>query len=218
VNPLDTSSLLAWLGPWSLVGVFFMVFAETGLLVGFFLPGDSLLFSVGLLCAGPAGAGRLSLPWALAAEICGAVLGAQTGYVIGRRAGLVLSVRSRSRRVRHAMARADALLARTGLGPALVAARFVPVVRGVIGPVAGMLEVPTRTYFLWQLLGGLLWTVSITMTGYTLGRAVPGLDAWATRVIVLAAVAFPVGLAGVRADDGFADRRPSGVIDHDRPG
>src|SRR6266536_366593 len=85
LNPLDPHSLLAGLGT---LGIFLVLFAETGLLIGFFLPGDSLLFTAGLLTATPvASVAHLSLPWVLLVAAAGALLGAQVGYLVGRRAG-----------------------------------------------------------------------------------------------------------------------------------
>jgi membrane-associated protein len=85
LNPLDPSSLLSSLG---VLGVFLVLFAETGLLIGFFLPGDSLLFTAGLLCTtGATATVHLSLPAVLVAAASGALLGAQVGYWIGRRVG-----------------------------------------------------------------------------------------------------------------------------------
>ena len=85
LNPLSSTSLLTSLGA---LGVFLVLFAETGLLVGFFLPGDSLLFTAGLLCTGTAGhQPRLSLPLVILAAVAGAILGAETGFYIGRTGG-----------------------------------------------------------------------------------------------------------------------------------
>src|SRR6266849_8557591 len=103
LNLLDPHSLLASAGA---LGVFLVLFAETGLLVGFFLPGDSLLFTAGLLCTTTATSTvRLSLPAVLLAAAAGALLGAQTGYWIGRRGGRPLLARSRSKHLASGVAR-----------------------------------------------------------------------------------------------------------------
>ncbi|MEU6893015.1 DedA family protein, partial [Streptomyces sp. NPDC046557] len=150
VNLLDAHSLLATFG---IVGIAVVMFAETGLLVGFFLPGDSLLFTAGLLCAGSSqGDLRLSLPLVLAASAVGALAGAQTGYLIGRRAGGALLERSRSQRLHEGAERAEEFLAKYGHAKAIVLARFVPVVRTVLNPLAGALNVPARVFTLWQVL------------------------------------------------------------------
>ncbi|MFD6939922.1 DedA family protein [Streptomyces goshikiensis] len=110
VNLLDAGSLLSAFGA---LGVAVVLFAETGLLVGFFLPGDSLLFTAGLLCVrGNHGPVHLSLPHVLCAAVAGALLGAQTGYLIGRRGGGALLARSRSRKLHEGAERAEGFLDR----------------------------------------------------------------------------------------------------------
>ncbi|MEU2741888.1 DedA family protein [Streptomyces sp. NPDC007095] len=185
LNPLDTTSLLTGLGA---LGVFAVLFAETGLLIGFFLPGDSLLFTAGLLCTTTTGGVRLSLPAVLAAAVAGALLGAQTGYLIGRRAGRPLLERSRNPHLTRGAARAEELLARYGHGKAVVLARFVPVVRTVLNPLAGALGVPARTFTAWQVAGGLLWSLGVTLAGYLLGSTVPSVDKYLLPAVALMVV------------------------------
>ncbi|MFD4553001.1 DedA family protein [Streptomyces sp. NPDC058469] len=182
LNPLDTTSLLTSLGA---LGVFAVLFAETGLLIGFFLPGDSLLFTAGLLCTTTTAGVHLSLPAVLAAAAAGALLGAQTGYLIGRRAGRPLLERSRNINLRRGAARAEELLARYGHGKAIVLARFVPVVRTVLNPLAGALGVPARTFTVWQVAGGLLWSLGVTLAGYLLGSTVPSVDKYLLPAVAL---------------------------------
>ncbi|WP_239094898.1 DedA family protein [Planotetraspora silvatica] len=201
LNPLDATSLLTSLG---VLGVFIVLFAETGLLIGFFLPGDSLLFTAGLLCATQSAGIRLSLPLVLVAAAAGALLGAQVGYVLGRRAGRALLDRTRSARLHAGAARAEELLARYGHGRAIVLARFIPVVRTVLNPLAGMLEVPARTFTIWQTAGGLVWTVGLVLAGYGLGSAVPNVDRYLlplVGIIVLVSL-LPLGLELLRARRG----------------
>jgi membrane-associated protein len=205
LNPLDAASLLSGFGPWVTLGIFLVVFAETGLLIGFVLPGDSLLLTAGLLCA--TGAGRLSLPAVLAATSGGALLGAQTGYWIGRYGGRALRPQLRNRHVQQAIVRAEALLSSRGVGPALIAARFLPIVRTVMGPLSGMLGVPARTFLLWQSAGGLLWAVGTTLAGYALGRIVPGISALATPALALTALAFPLTLGAAAVGTRIRTRR-----------
>ncbi|MGW1771166.1 DedA family protein [Streptomyces sp. NPDC002104] len=183
VNLLDAQSLLAAFG---VLGIAVVMFAETGLLVGFFLPGDSLLFSAGLLCAGHADkASTLSLPWVLAAAATGALAGAQVGYLIGRRAGGALLARTGNKRLREGAERAEVLLERYGHAKAIVLARFVPVVRTVLNPLAGALGVPARVFTLWQVVGGLAWTVGLVLGGYGLGSSVPGVERYLLPVVAL---------------------------------
>jgi membrane-associated protein len=175
VNVLDAGSLLSAFGA---LGVAVVLFAETGLLVGFFLPGDSLLFTAGLLCAGGShGPVHLSLPQVLAAAVLGALAGAQAGYWIGRRGGRALLARSRAKRLHEGAARAEELLA-----------RFVPVVRTVLNPLAGALGVPARVFTVWQVVGGLVWTVGLVLAGYGLGSSVPNVDRYLLPIVALVVI------------------------------
>lgn len=183
LNPLDATSLLTSLGTF---GVFLVLFAETGLLIGFFLPGDSLLFTAGLLCTTSAtNKIHLSLPLVLLAAVAGALLGAQTGFWIGRRGGRPLLARTGNEHLKRGAARAEELLARYGYGKAIVIARFIPVIRTVLNPMAGALNVPTGTFVLWQVSGGLLWAVGVTLAGYALGSTIPGIDTYLLPIIAV---------------------------------
>ncbi|MYQ84263.1 DedA family protein [Streptomyces sp. SID4936] len=193
MNLLDAGSLL---GAFGALGIAVVLFAETGLLVGFFLPGDSLLFTAGLLCvSGTHGPVRLSLPQVLIAAVAGALLGAQAGYWIGRRGGRALLARSRARRLHEGAARAEELLGRYGYARAIVLARFVPVVRTVLNPLAGALNVPARLFTLWQAVGGLVWTVGLVLAGYGLGSSVPNVDRYLLPIVALVVVVSLVPLA-----------------------
>lgn len=193
LNPLDAHSLLATFGT---AGIAAVLFAETGLLIGFFLPGDSLLFTAGLLCAGGGqGATGFSLPWVLAASVAGALLGAQTGFVIGRRGGRLLLRRSGNRHLKRGAARAEELLDRYGHGKAIVLARFLPIVRTVVNPMAGALDVPMAAFTLWQVVGGLVWSVGIVVAGYLLGTAVPGIDQYLLPAVAVVAVLSVIPIA-----------------------
>ncbi|MFE4715374.1 DedA family protein [Streptomyces sp. NPDC056728] len=193
VNVLDAGSLLAAFGA---LGVAVVLFAETGLLVGFFLPGDSLLFTAGLLCAGGSyGPVHLSLPQVLAAAVVGALAGAQAGYWIGRRGGRALLARSRAKRLHEGAARAEELLDRYGHAKAIVLARFVPVGRTVLNPLAGALGVPARVFTVWQIVGGLVWTVGLVLAGYGLGSSVPNVDRYLLPIVALVVIVSLIPLA-----------------------
>ncbi len=211
LNLLSSTSLLTSLGA---LGIFLVLFAETGLLVGFFLPGDSLLFTAGLLCTATSGHNsRLSLPVVIAAAIGGALLGAQTGFYLGRAGGRRLLDRHANGRLHAGAERAEHLLARYGYGKAIVLARFIPVVRTVLNPVAGALNVPPRVFTIWQVTGGGIWSAGVTLAGYGLGSAVPGIDGYllpAIGAVVLASL-IPIGIELVRARSA-ARRRNSGQI------
>jgi membrane-associated protein len=192
LNPLSATDLLTSFGT---IGILVVLFAETGLLIGFFLPGDSLLFTAGLLCATGAGGLRLSLPWVLAAAAAGALLGAQVGFLIGRRAGQALRTRTDRPRLASGMRRADELFTRFGPAKAIVFARFIPVVRTVLNPLAGALRTSAARFTLWQVVGGLVWTVGLVLAGYTLGAFVPGVDAYLLPVVAVVVIVSLVPLA-----------------------
>src|SRR3979411_2884865 len=123
VNILDPHSLLS---SWGAIGIGVVLFAETGLLIGFFLPGDSLLFTAGLLSATGAGGLRLILPWGLRGAAAGALLGAQVGFVIGRRAGTAMESRANHPRLAAGMRRAEDLFTRYGPAKAHVVDQCAP--------------------------------------------------------------------------------------------
>ncbi|WP_199839136.1 DedA family protein, partial [Streptomyces sp. NRRL F-5122] len=108
--------------------------------------------------------------------------------LIGRRAGGALVARSRSQRLHDGMKRAEELLERYGYAKAIVLARFIPVVRTVLNPMAGALEVPVRTFTLWQATGGLVWAVGVTLAGYVLGSSIPNVDHYLLPLIALIVV------------------------------
>jgi membrane-associated protein len=183
LNPLDAQSLLSSLGA---LGVFLALFAETGLLIGFLLPGDSLLFTAGLLCTTSATAKvHLSLPTVLIAAVAGALLGAEVGYLIGRRAGPAFLDRPDRPRLQMAVVRSREALERYGTGKAIVLARFIPLVRTVLNPMAGTIGVQHRFFTLWQVIGGVVWSVGVTVAGYVLGKQIPSVDKYLLPIIAL---------------------------------
>ncbi|MEV0090838.1 DedA family protein [Streptomyces sp. NPDC050738] len=211
VNPLDAGSLLSAFGA---LGIAVVLFAETGLLIGFFLPGDSLLFTAGLLCVpGAHGSVHLALWQVLIASVAGALLGAQTGFWIGRRGGRPLLERSRSGRIREGAARAEEILGKYGHAKAIVLARFVPVVRTVLNPLAGALLVSVRTFTLWQAVGGVVWTVGLVLGGYALGSSVANVDTYLLPVIALVVLIslIPLALELVRSRNRSRTRAASGA-------
>jgi membrane-associated protein len=147
-----------------------IVFAESGLLIGFFLPGDSLLFIAGFL-ASSAG-GHVLPPLAVTALIVfvAAALGDQVGYLIGRRLGPALFSRGKSRMFNPAnAARAAVFFERRG-PRAIVLARFIPIVRTFVPVVAGVGAMRYRTFVTYNLVGAALWGIGVTTLGYFLGE------------------------------------------------
>jgi membrane-associated protein len=159
--------LLYTLGPFAVLLVMAVVFAETGLLAGFFLPGDSLLFLAGALVASQV----IGLPfWVLAAGVfVAAVAGDQVGYTLGRRFGPRVFSRPDSRlfRQEHAV-RAQEFFARHG-SLAVVLGRFVPVVRTFVPVVAGVGRMPRRRFTSFNLLGAVVWAIGISSVGFLFG-------------------------------------------------
>lgn len=193
LNPLDPHSLLSAFGA---LGVFVVLFAETGLLIGFFLPGDSLLFTAGLLAAtSPGSQLHLSITAVLIAAAAGALLGAETGFLIGRKAGPALLDRPDRPRLQHAMRRSDHFITRYGAGKAIVLARFIPVVRTVLNPLAGAIGVRASTFTLWQVTGGLGWSLGVTSAGYLLGSRVPNVDRYLLPIVAVVVIASLVPIA-----------------------
>ena len=165
---LDPQFIIEWLGPWALAGVCLIIFAECGLLVGFFLPGDTLLFTAGVLVQRESL--HESLWLVIALEAGAAIAGNLVGYEIGKRGGPAVFTKPDSRlfkpeyveRTRHFFDR---------YGPwAIVLGRFVPIVRTVITVMAGAGRMSYRTYAVYTVIGGILWTAAITLLGYFLGN------------------------------------------------
>jgi membrane-associated protein len=155
-----------------LLGLVFIVFAETGLMVGFFLPGDSLLVTAGLFAA----KGDLNIWWLNLAVMAAAILGDATGYWIGRRAGQALYSRPNSFFFRREhLIKTHEFYERHG-GKTIVIARFMPIVRTFAPVVAGAASMTYRHFAIYNIAGGIGWVASMTLTGYFLGLAVPDLE------------------------------------------
>lgn len=149
------------------IGVCLVVFAESGLLFGFFLPGDSLLVTAGLFAA----RGDLQLPVILVGIFLAAVAGDQVGYAFGNRVGPALFSRPESRFFRRAyLERAQAYFDEKG-ARTIVLARFIPVVRTFTPVVAGMSAMRYRSFAAFNIMGGFLWGVGVTSLGYGVGKA-----------------------------------------------
>ncbi|MCC6437003.1 MAG: VTT domain-containing protein [Acidimicrobiales bacterium] len=187
---LDPERLIATFGT---IGLFLIIFAESGLLIGFFLPGDSLLFTAGLLSS------QDKLP-NIALLVLGCVIAAisgdQAGYVFGRRVGPALFRRPDSRLFKQAnVEKARAYFEEHG-SKTIVLARFVPIVRTFAPIVAGVSHMPYRTFVMFNVVGGVLWAAGVTTLGYVLGATVPSSDKYllpAVGVIIVVSL-IPVAL------------------------
>jgi membrane-associated protein len=165
---LKPDTILEWLGPWALAGLALIIFAECGLLLGFFLPGDSLLFTAGLFVADGAIASPL---WAVCALlVAAAVVGNACGYWIGRSAGPAVFDKPRSRlfKPQH-VAKTQEFFDRYG-NRAIVLGRFVPIVRTFITVMAGVGRMDARRYLTYSVIGGVAWAAGVTLLGFWLGQ------------------------------------------------
>jgi membrane-associated protein len=149
-----------------------IVFIETGFFVGFFLPGDSLLVTAGILSAG----GVIPLRWLLIPVMLCAIVGDQIGYWIGRSAGAALYRRQDSFFFRRShLRRAHEFYEKYG-GRAVILARFVPIVRTFCPPVAGAAKMSYTSYLAFDIFGGVFWVGAMILGGFSLGRSVPNIS------------------------------------------
>jgi membrane-associated protein len=160
--------MLGLLGVYVYFGLWFVIFAETGLAVGFFLPGDSLLVVSGLFAA----AGKLNIALVLLAFFLGSVIGDNTGYWTGRMMGKTLFNRESSWIFKPSrVEKAKGFFEKYGV-KTVILARFVPIVRTFAPLVVGAAEMPYRTFLFFSLIGGLLWINSMVLAGYFLGGVI----------------------------------------------
>ncbi|MFN0069915.1 MAG: DedA family protein [Chloroflexota bacterium] len=183
-------SIVASIGPLVYLVVFLVIFAESGLFFGFFLPGDSLLFTLGLLASQQV----LNLPLMLVLWPIAAITGDSVGYWFGERYGRKLFSREDSFwfHKKH-LVTAHEFYEKHG-GKAIVLARFLPAVRTFVPIVAGMAQMSYRKFLFWNVLGGLGWSIGLTVAGYFLGSVIPDVDKYLipiVLVIIIASVAPP---------------------------
>jgi membrane-associated protein len=194
---LDPQKILDALGPYALVGVLVIVFVECGLLLGFFLPGDSLLFTAGLLIA----TGFIDTPLWLACLliVIAACTGNLLGYAIGYRAGPAIFNREDSRLFkRQYVDKTHEFFERFG-ARAIVLARFVPIVRTFITVMAGVGRMDLRRYAIYTTLGGMMWGAGITVCGYFLGQIAffrQNIEAILVAIVLVSVV--PIGIELLR--------------------
>jgi membrane-associated protein len=179
------------------IGLIVIVFAETGLMVGFFLPGDSLLTTAGIFAA----RGDLNILWLNISLVIAAIAGDATGYWIGRRAGQSLYSRPNSLLFRREhLIRTHEFYERHG-GKTIIIARFIPIVRTFAPVVAGAADMTYRQFATYNIIGGLLWVPSMTLTGYFLGLAFPDIDKQLHKLValIIAVSLLPPAIAWLRA-------------------
>ena len=168
----------------SYLGIFLVVFAETGLLLGAALPGDSLLILAGIAAA----SGQLSLGGVIGVVVAGAILGSLVGYLLGQRFGPAIFSRQNSRLFKpEYRARAEEFFARQGPASVLLA-RFVPFVRAVVPTLAGISNMPFGLYALYSVLGAVLWGAGLPALAYFFGQRIPGLDHYVLLIVAVVLV------------------------------
>lgn len=185
---INIEELLDSLSPYGEVVLWLIIFAETGLLIGFFLPGDSLLFTAGIL----AGQGKLDIVLVAIGCFIAAVAGDQVGYTIGQRYGPRLFRKEDSRVFKQEyIDRTRAFFEKHG-PKTIVLARFVPIVRTFAPTLAGVAEMPRSTFFRYNVVGAFIWAIGLTMLGYALGDAIG--DSIDTYLLPLIAVIILISL------------------------
>ena len=195
---LQPDTIISWLGPWALVGLAAIVFAECGLLLGFFLPGDSLLFTAGLFVAN----GAIGTPlWLVCLVlVAAAVLGNACGYWIGRAAGPAIFDKPRSRLFNPAhVLKTQEFFDKYG-NRAIVLGRFVPVVRTFITVMAGVGRMEPKRYLTYSLIGGVAWAAGVTLLGFWLGQfAFVRANIELILILIVAVSVLPIAVELVRA-------------------
>ncbi|WP_430779712.1 DedA family protein [Actinoplanes sp. G11-F43] len=208
LNPMDPKDLLSAFG---LPGVLAILFAETGLLAGFFFPGDSLLFLAGVAASEVANSifgdgAQLSIVGLLiGAPIC-AIVGAQFGHWLGARYGRRMFDKPDSKLFKKEyVEKAEYYFEKFGPAKAVVLARFIPIVRTFLNPVAGTLGMPAKQFFLWNVVGAILWTDGIILIGYLLAEQIYAaigdqIDHYILPVVVLIVLVsvLPIGIEILR--------------------
>ncbi len=161
------------------LGVFFIIFAESGLLIGFFLPGDSLLFTAGLLAA----EGFFNLPVLILLSVIAAVTGDSVGYIFGSKVGRKLFNKEDSLLFKKEhLLKAENFYEKHG-GKTIVLARFMPFIRTFAPIVAGTGRMHYPSFLVFNLLGGLLWAVGLPLLGFLLGKSIPDIDRYLLPII-----------------------------------
>jgi membrane-associated protein len=188
-----------------LLGLILIVFAETGLLVGFFLPGDSLLITAGLFAA----KGDFNIVTLNLTLIAAAIIGDATGYWLGKRTGQALYSRPDSFFFRRDHLRITHDFYEKHGGKTIVLARFMPIVRTFAPMVAGVAQMGYKQFATYNVVGGVLWVTSMTLGGYFLGQAVPNIEEnihYVVAVVIFLSL-LPPGIAWLRVK--LQDRRAS---------
>jgi membrane-associated protein len=193
----------------------FVVFAETGLFIGFFLPGDSLLFTAGLLCA--TGTLDISIGLLVLLIAIAAIVGNMVGFMFGQRVGLMLYKRKSDFffKLEHLITARDFYNKHGGL--ALILCRFLPIVRTFAPIVAGIVKLDYRKFFAYSVIGGGAWVCTLTLSGYFLAKVIPDLKDYLGYIVIfliaITSVPFIVSAINKRKLKHHAANPPAGIKD-----
>jgi len=175
---LNSTFIIQTLG---LGGLFLIVFAESGLLIGFFLPGDSLIFTAGLFAA----QGYLPLFWLIVITVLAAILGDSLGYWIGNTFGPKIFTKEDSFFFdKSYLARSEKFFAKYG-GKSLVLARFTPIVRTFVPALAGVGKMRYHTFLTYNIIGAFIWGITLPLLGFFLGRSIPNIDHYILPIVII---------------------------------
>jgi membrane-associated protein len=219
IDWLDPQYLLDQFGDYALWGAAAVVFAECGLLVGFFLPGDSLLFTVGLLVSQD----KISIPlWLCCAVLfVAAIVGNACGYAIGAKAGPRIFQRDNSRLFQQKYVDKTRDFFDKYGNRAIVLARFVPIVRTFITVMAGVAGMRFRRFMVYSAIGGLVWASGVTVLGYYLGQidlVRNNIEAMLLAIVLISVTPVGIEVLRARASEKAAARRHAGDSKHaERP-
>jgi membrane-associated protein len=201
---LDPNKVLEWFGSWAVWGLFLIVFAESGIMIGFFLPGDSLLFVAGFLSSVGEQADKVAvMPNIIFVSLgcfIAAVAGDQVGYMFGHRVGPALFKRPDSRLFKQKYLQKSEEFFEIHGSKTIILARFVPVVRTFAPIVAGAGKMRYRTFLSYNIIGGFVWAVGLTQLGYWLGQKFPSLGESIDKVVIVIVVVslLPMGFEVLR--------------------
>ena len=174
----DLESLISTV---SYIGIFGIIFAETGLLLGFFLPGDSLLIAAGLMAA----KGDLSLPIIITVVAAAAIIGNIVGYFIGQKVGPIIFKREKSRFFHPEHVEKTHNFFEKHGSKTVILARFIPIIRTFVATFAGVSKMSFRKFFIYSVIGGVLWGVGLPIAAFYLGKLIPDLDKYILLVIAI---------------------------------
>ena len=185
---IDYASMILSLGILAYIVIFGIIFAESGLLIGFFLPGDSLLFTAGFLASQKIAGTNLNYLnlWILiGVTFAGAVIGDSVGYSFGHRIGRRIFTKPDSRLFKKEnLEKAENFYEKYG-AKTIIIARFVPIIRTFAPIVAGVGKMKYKTFFSFNVIGGALWSLIIPIAGFYLGRLIPGVDKYLLPIVLV---------------------------------